>query len=317
MSTPLPLDDALQLARRAGQAEAVLRYHGRTFHFASRLLSARHRRSVARLYAFCRYADDLADRTADPVGAQRILERLRHDLQLRQASSPQAADLLALSDEIGLPLNGAVALLDGALGDLSNPVLNCERDLVRYSYQVAGTVGLMMCSVLDVSDPAARPYAIDLGIAMQLTNIARDVVEDAQAGRIYIPVEWTGVDDATRIVQADQSVRLGLRSGLARLIEMAESYYDSGLSGLHFLPPRARIAVSSAARMYRDIGRRLARNNYDIWSGRTIVPAGRKVWLTATGVAAQALPGAGLPASHQAGLHRDLEGFPGTHPFSP
>ena len=163
-------------------AEAILEYHGKTFHFASRLLGSRHRTRAARLYAFCRHADDLADNATDTDQARQALSALREDLVLDRPSTRQAADLLELSREIDLPMQAPIALIDGALKDLVDPIMQSERDLIRYAYHVAGSVGLMMCAALDVRDPRAWPHAIDLGIAMQLTNIARDVGERCRHG---------------------------------------------------------------------------------------------------------------------------------------
>jgi len=159
------------------QPLAILAEHGRTFHFASHLLGKTFRLRAAKLYAFCRYIDDLADKTQDPQLAKKRLQSLRRDLSLRASAHERCAQMLALAEETSMPMTPVLALIDGAMQDLSPVSIPDERALIQYAYQVAGTVGLMMCSVLDVKDAQALPYAIDLGIAMQLTNIARDVGE--------------------------------------------------------------------------------------------------------------------------------------------
>jgi len=162
------------------QALSVLQSNGRSFHFASRLLTPNHRVRAARLYAFCRYVDDIADEVPDRALATTKLEQVNADVLSGQSSEPVVANMLDLMREASIPQEPVVALVDGVRSDVYLSTVSTEAQLVRYAYQVAGTVGLMMSVVLDVHDREAWPFAIDLGIAMQLTNIARDVGEDAQ-----------------------------------------------------------------------------------------------------------------------------------------
>jgi len=168
----------------------VLSKHGKSFDFAGKFLSKKHLHSCARLYAFCRYVDDIADLTSQSDVAFRQLEGIEHDLKKGSSSDPRIIDFIHLADEKNLDLSIALELILGLKDDVNCGVLKTEKELKQYCYRVAGTVGLMMCSMLDVNDEKAMPFAIDLGIAMQLTNIARDVYEAAQAARCYIPTEW-------------------------------------------------------------------------------------------------------------------------------
>jgi phytoene/squalene synthetase len=255
-----------------GEAEAILRYHGRSFHLASRLLGNPGRANAARLYAFCRFVDDLADTSEDPIQAGRDLRRLREDVVQQTPRSIQSADFLNLSAEVNLPIAAALSLIDTVLRELEGTRLAEQSDLITYAQGVAGTVGLMMCSVLGATDPKAKPFAVDLGIAMQLTNIARDVGEDAEMGRVYLPATWLDGLSPEQILRPDKAQQRILRQATARCLALADQYYARGLAGLKFLPIRSRCAIGVAANVYRAIGNRIAAADYRSWDHRAIVP---------------------------------------------
>lgn len=179
--------------------------------------------------------------------------------------------MLELQKETGMHAHPARELVAGVVSDLEVVRMADEAQLIRYAYRVAGTVGLMMCAVLDVDDPRAAPFAIDLGIAMQLTNIARDVGEDARMDRRYLPASWVGNLAPADILAPTPAQQLRLQSSTHRLLALAERYYVSGESGLGFLPARARLGILAAARMYRAIGGRIARNGYRSWQCRAVL----------------------------------------------
>lgn len=297
----------------AERAQQVLRYHGKTFHLASRLLAHQQRQRAARLYAFCRYTDDLADCEIDRQKARTRLELLRHAIANGRPQCRVSADFLSLVSEAVVPVDAALDLIDGALSDLTRPIFKTERELIRYSYQVAGTVGLMMCPVLDVQEPDAWPHAIDLGIGMQLTNIARDIAEDAHAGRIYLPTDWTGIEDTETVSNPGSKAAVQIAAGVKRLLDLAESYYDSGMNGFHHLPFRARLGIHAAARMYRDIGRRIAKDSYRSWQKRAHVTRSRKVWLSLLGVTLEAGTVSRRQAEHDPTLHKHLDNLAGSY----
>ena len=303
---------ALAPASQPGTVEAarsVLRKHGRTFHLASRLLGARHAERAAVLYGFCRHVDDLADESADPRAAMAALEGVRCSLRSGHAQDPWTSALLALQAETGMSLEAANALLDGVQSDLSPVRLADEDALVRYSYRVAGTVGVMMCAVLDVHDPRAQPFAVDLGIAMQLTNIARDVGTDARMGRRYLPASWVGDVEAADIAAPGEALQRDLRDATRRLLQLADRYYASGEAGLAFLPLRARLAIVAAGRMYRAIGGQIAAFDYRSWDRRAVVgPAAKARHATQAVLALAFSPRLHRRnARHDAGLHHALQ----------
>ena len=258
-------------------ARALLQRHGRTFFLASHLLGPMHAERAATLYAFCRHVDDLADDAGDPQVARTALAQVSHALTTGRAHDRWTGAMLELQARTQMPTAPALALVAGVASDLDAVRIADEAALIRYAYQVAGPVGLMMCAVLDVHDPRAAPFAIDLGIAMQLTNIARDVGEDARMGRRYLPASWVGHVEPVDIAAPDAALQASLRASTRRLLVLADRYYASGESGLGLLPARARTAILAAARVYRAIGGRIAAADYQTWDQRAVVGPAAKV----------------------------------------
>ena len=283
--------------------EAILQRHGRSFHFAGRLLSDEDFRRSARLYAFCRWLDDLVDRS-HPKLARRELGRIRRQLAGEGVALPVVADFLDLADECCIPIPIALELIEGLEQDLEQVRVVDQDGLIRYAYRVAGTVGLMMSQVLGARSARARPFSIDLGIAMQLTNIARDVAEDARANRRYLPATWLGDMEPDEMLSNPE----GVRQACHRLLNLAEHYYASGLSGLPYLPLRARSGIGVAGRVYRQIGRRLLRQGGNPLAGRVVVPTWQKVSLTPMSLVIDAVRK--TPHAHQEILHRPLAELP-------
>ncbi|NBC21525.1 MAG: squalene/phytoene synthase family protein [Alphaproteobacteria bacterium] len=300
------------LGETAPSARAVLKTHGRSFHFASKFLGERHGANAARLYAFCRHVDDTADNAESAQAAGFELDRLEAEINGQRPAGPRIGDFLALADETNMDLRAAQALVAGVRSDLGPVAFASERELVRYAYHVAGVVGLMMCAVLDVDDPAAAPFAIDLGIAMQLTNIARDVGEDAAMGRRYLPAEWVGDLVPDRIGDPDTDTAERLRAGTRRLLAKAEAYYESGEAGMAYLPARARLAILVAARVYRRIGVAARHGDHETWRMRAQVagPVKAAIALGAMGDFAFSSRLHQRGAQHDSHLHAALDGLP-------
>lgn len=296
-------------------ARQTLAKGSRSFAFAARFLTEEQWDDAARVYAFCRTVDDIADDESVPVEARRIaLRDLR--LQVRRALDPcpDVAGLLDVDRRCGLSLNAAVALIDGCESDLGGVRMGTDQDLLRYCYRVASTVGLLMCGVLGVRDRAARAFAIDLGIAMQLTNICRDVLEDAGNNRVYLPAERLiarGVlPEDLLLGEADPHA---VSSVVLDLLDLADAYYASALRGMRYLPWRARLAILVAARVYRRIGTVLRHRHGNALLGRVVVPFSGKVLEATRAVALWFRPdvlGLTAPASHDPNLHVALSGLP-------
>lgn len=293
---------------------AVLAHHARSFRLASFFLPRQNRRDAALLYAICRLIDDLADEADDREEAGRDLDRLRAELVGKAPPRPLVAEFLALADRHDLELGFALELIQGVESDLDEVLVPSDKQLLRYCYRVAGTVGLMMCAVLGVDDRRGLAHAIDLGVAMQLTNICRDVLEDARMGRVYIPCErldQVGVDPQDLLDQNVTSEQLA--PVVNDLLDLADAYYESADRGMRFIPIRARLGIVVASRVYRAIGVHLRCDGTDVMGGRTVVPTWAKaIWVMVALFRwiILSLPGTPNPP-HESGLHQPLRGLPG------
>ena len=292
-----------------------LRENGRSFHFASHFLGKTATLRASRLYAYCRYLDDIADSADDVTKRRSALAAQKTALQTSRATDVHNADMLDLMATCSIAPQAPVSLIAGLESDLETVELQTEADLVHYAYRVAGTVGLMMCAVFGVQDRAALPHAIDLGIAMQLTNIARDVGEDARMGRRYLPGEWVDNADPADIVQPLADLRPRLRSSVRKTLSLADRYYASGMTGLTYLPSNARTAIRIAAHVYRAIGREIEKRGHDSWSRRAIVSGPRKVWASVGALMTGGAPRTGKQGHHPE-LHLAIAGEYGANPFA-
>ena len=285
----------------------LLKKHGKTFNFARLFLGHKTGIAAARLYRFCRIVDDIADESPDADIAKTELQALRESITQGTASHPVVQDFLTLCDEYQIDRHHGITLIDGVSQDLDTVALPSLDSLIHYAFRVAGVVGLMMAPILGAKKEG-HAFAIDLGLAMQLTNIARDVLEDAQMGRRYLPGDWVDTLPATQIAVESGAHTVSVQEAIKVLLNLAEDYYQSGLAGLYYLPLHNRRAIAVAAYVYRDIGRKLLKNDCRYWQGRTVVSKPRKVFL-----ASQALwhlktaTIAQQEAEHQNKLHTHLQ----------
>lgn len=295
-------------------AREVLARHGKSFRFAGALLSAAALDDAAVVYAFCRAVDDAVDDAADVGQARAEAAALLAEVSTAAPPRPVVRAFLEVARRGSMDTGFALELVKGVQSDAEDVVrVVDDASLLHYCYRVAGTVGGLMCAVLEVRDARALPFAVDLGIGMQLTNICRDVLEDARMNRRYLPLQRLRALDAT--LQDDDDLthhRAGVKLVVADLLALAERYYQSGERGLRFIPWRSRFAIFVAARVYRAIGRKLLRQGGDPLQGRTSTTTAEKVWIA---VAAAwrfwFLPRSG---EHDASLHDSLRGLPGCQP---
>ena len=293
-------------------ADKALAVYGKSFHWARRFLGQHMGMKAARLYQFCRVLDDMAD--GDIQHGPKRLGRIRKDLLTAgTASDPLLTHFQPFLTKQKFPTKVIVALIDGLLSDQKPVRIKSEAELLSYAYHVAGTVGILMCNVLDCDDEQALGHAIDLGIAMQLTNIARDVLEDAGMGRRYLPASWVGDLAPEQIIALaktpDDDAALPVTNAVSRLLTLADDYYKSGIAGLSYLPLRAHISIAVAALVYRQIGVQLAQQNYPWHGGRQSTSISTKIRcsLRAFGTLRLRFQKA---APHESNLHDAIRGLP-------
>jgi len=259
-------DPALTAASRA-----VLRRHARSFRVAARLLSEEQAADAAICYAFCREVDDLVDEASDPERGLEALRRWREETRGTRPARPLILAWRALAARRNFPIEAGLRLID-AVGSDAGPVrVPDDHALLDYAMGVAGTVGLMMCGILG-APASARPQAVDLGIAMQLTNIARDVAEDAARDRVYLPASrlaLAGLRPADVLTGAADPPALA--AVVRGLVDLAERYYASALAGMGRIPWRGRLAVAVAAGLYRAIGHAVVRRGAEATRTRTVL----------------------------------------------
>lgn len=257
----------------------LLARHASSFHVASRLLRRRDARDIATLYAFCRHVDDLADLA---TGARHELDELHAALSGDAEDPAVLAPVRELARRRGLDLAPLLTLVETVRGDATHPVRIADQaDLTGYCYGVAGTVGELMCPLLGADPARAREPAVALGIAMQMTNIARDVLEDARCGRRYLPGAWVGGLEPAEIADGSPAARARVPAAVRRLVALADTYYGLAENGMRLLPKRNRAAIRVAATLYRAIGTRLAGRGGDYLAGRTRLGDGERYWLAA------------------------------------
>jgi phytoene synthase len=302
------------------ESRKVLEQKARSFRWAAQFLAPDTHDDAAILYAFCRLVDDTADEATSVDEAHGGLWSLEAQLMGEVQPEPFMGLFLEMSDRVGLDLAVARELIIGVRSDLDEVIVADDVELLRYCYRVAGTVGLMMCSVLGVEQQEAYPFAVDLGVGMQLTNICRDVAEDAGMGRIYVPKTRLLREGITTEALLEREVdRKALSRVVGDLLSMADWYYASADEGLSYIPSRSRFAILVASRVYRAIGVQLMANGADPLNGRTIVHWRDKTRWVAHAMRKFASPqmlGLVDPGKHDGQLHLPLSGLPGAAPRS-
>jgi phytoene synthase len=261
--------------------------HSKSFSLASRLLAPSCRDDAVVLYAWCRSADDAVD-LARPEGQKRAVERLRAELvSVYRGDSQSTAVLAAFQDVVvrcGIPQDYPKELLCGMEMDVIHTRYETLQTLLLYCYRVAGIVGLMMCHVMGVRSRRALRHAAHLGMAMQLTNICRDVLEDWQRGRLYVPEEVLASCGAAGLASElgrplPRSSRPSLGQAIESLLREADRFYRSGDEGMALLDWRSALATRTARLVYARIGDRIARQRHDVFAARAYVPLTDKLRL--------------------------------------
>jgi phytoene synthase len=280
-------------------ASRTIAVGSRSFAAAARLFDPDTRRKVLMLYAWCRHCDDVVDgqelgfnaAPREQSDAAAKLEGLREQTRRAYAGVAMHDPAFAAFQEVALRHAGVPRIapryafdhLAGFAMDVEGARYETIADTLRYCYHVAGVVGLMMASIMGVKDARILDRACDLGLAFQLTNIARDIVEDAQVGRCYIPAEWLREAGIPVDEVALPRQRAALATVAARLVDHAEPYYDSALAGIAGLPLRSAWAIATARKVYRQIGVVVKRRGAQAWDERAGTSKAAKLRMLAEG----------------------------------
>jgi phytoene synthase len=256
----------------------------KSFSLAARLFDSETRDAAFFLYGWCRYCDDQVDRVGMEESREQLEERLAKlsgaTRSVFSGATQDQAVFIAMQyivQRYSIPAHYALELIEGMAMDARGTRYQTFNDLALYCYRVAGTVGLMMSHVMGLRDEQALKHAADLGIAMQLTNIARDITEDALMGRVYLPLEWLEEADIAPQEIAALKNRPKLALITKRLLAEAERYYLSGDAGLWHLSFRCACAVAAARHVYAEIGSLLLDRGALAWDQRGYVTGARKL----------------------------------------
>ena len=267
----------------------IIQAGSKSFAAASKLFDAETRVSAHLLYAWCRHCDDVIDgqelgfATARPTAhdPRAELAKLRQQttdaLSGKSMQEPVFQAFQAVMRKHQIPARHAFELLDGFAMDVEGRTYSTPGDTLEYCYHVAGVVGVMMAMIMGARDDATLDRASDLGLGFQLTNIARDIIDDAKLGRCYLPAQWLGEAGLTQATLAEPARRRAVFDVATRLINTAEVYYGSSRFGISELPLRSGWAIGTARAVYREIGREVMRRGPGAWDRRVSTSKPQKI----------------------------------------
>jgi phytoene synthase len=285
--------DGITLNAAYEECQTIAKREARNFYYAFVTLPRPRRRAMYAAYAFSRLADDIADGDADPRFKADRLIALRASLHTALAGEPDGPIMTALADTArtyDIPESLFADVIDGVEMDLEPRRYATFDDLQEYCLKVASAVGLISIQVFGYNGEKAKEYAMDLGLAMQLTNIMRDLREDAERGRVYLPQ-----DELARFGYSEEDLKAGIINANFQALmrfqaDRAKRYFDSGARLLPHLDPRSRGCAAGLHRLYSKLLDRMERRDFDVFSGRVSLPAWEKLRLTLTLWAASVIP---------------------------
>ena len=254
----------------------ILKKHAKSFYFAGLLLDKRTLNDAAILYAFCRRLDDAADNLKSNNSHE--LQHLVDDYRQPAPTDSVNQSFKEIQKKYAFKQKFIDDLILGVSSDTNFKQPQNIKNLIFYSYQVAGTVGALMAKVLGATHPNAEKFAIDLGIGMQLTNISRDIKEDSVNNRIYIPQDMLPNNFSTEDILNDKNKRY-IFDATDRILEIAEKYYQSGIDGIYFIPNKNRFSILIAAILYNSIGKKIIKNKHIYLKKRIYLNSFEKIFI--------------------------------------
>ncbi len=231
-------------------SSADLKKEGKSFYWASMFLPKNSKKKAGTLYSICRYFDDIADKYSED---QTIY--LKNSIEEIKTNKNNKVNIFLQKNEINNLI--FIDLIEGLILDQKKIRIQNKEELIKYSYHVAGTVGLMMSKIIGVKNEKAERSAIDLGIGMQLTNIARDVYEDSKIKRIYLPANWIpdiSLKNLNDLNKKSSEKDERISNAIHKVISLSDKFYENGFAGLKYIPLSTRLGIFIAANIYRGIG---------------------------------------------------------------
>jgi phytoene synthase len=264
-------------------ARTVIDAYSKSFAISSRLLPQKTRWAVYSMYGLCRYADNLIDkprsRTIDEIVEE--IEALKKEIIIAyrtgESEHPVVTSFIEVASHFRIPLEYPLDFLKGIMMDAEKRRYKTFDELYVFCYRVAGIVGLMMAHVLGFRSKAALPYAEKLGVAMQLTNILRDVEEDWLMGRIYLPQDEMEDSGVTELMLQKRNMNSAMKTLISHQVNRAHQLYEDAHPGIAMLIPQSQFAIYCASRIYRGILYKIESNEYNPFTGRLYLTTQEKI----------------------------------------
>ena len=285
--------------------QTTMQNHAKSFHLAALFFPKNVFGKVKALYALCRWIDDAVDTAPNSISAQHRVQQIIQDLRKPQ---PQM-EVNRLYKQNGLNPQYIEDLVDGVMSDIGPVRMSNFIEFRKYCYKVAGVVGLAMADLMDVKEQKARAFAVDLGMAMQITNICRDILEDAKNNRVYLPNDLLAQHeiDQNQLVQL-KTDEVALSHATTQMLALADSYYLSARLGYSSIPFRSRGAIIIAEKLYRAIGLKLLKSGARPLQGRTYLTGWEKSYWIFLGLIEWIIsPFSQKPTKHNEVLHKGLQ----------
>ena len=290
----------------------ILRQNGKSFYWAGKLLPKKYLTRCAELYSFCRLLDDIADtKTKDKnlIKLNYILDLFKkNDYKKLEENNINVPSYLK---NCKLSKSKIIDLICGLIFDQKLVRIKSEKELILYCYRVAGTVGVLMCIALDCKEKKSHDFAIDLGIAMQLTNILRDIKEDAELNRRYLPGNFVKNLTPKQIINISQNIKhkdhLIVQEAIKKILLLSDLYYKSGNAGLFFLKFQFKIVIAVASNIYRQIGVKLKNKSYNWYEARIFTTIYDKFKITIKTILSISLFFKINSPKHKLSLHKHLK----------
>ena len=289
-----------------------MRKHGKTFYWASFFLDNAKMQAIYSIYSFCRKIDDMVDEAENLNIAKKKLHIFMD--AWREGKSHSIIEVLKNIPKENWPNQKLVEMfLNGQMSDIKFTSFKSDKALIIYCYQVAGTVGLMVCDIFGVKDKKMRYFAIDLGIAMQLVNISRDIYEDSLRNRIYLPESLIGKYTPNEIAKPTKKTSAKIDLAREKIIHLANIYFASASQAIDHLPKGAALAVKLASALYQQIGFQLIHTRYQHNERRCYVTSFSKLLITLNIIAKFLITFKANLKPHNKNLHKFLLTLPDSH----